>query len=35
MIAGAVEMGPYTNGTVIEAEDYVSHDIVLGVQNRF
>lgn len=32
---GTVEMGPYSNGTVIEAEDYASHDIVLGVQFRF
>ncbi len=32
---GTVEMGPFANGTVVEAEDYVSHDIVLGVQWRF
>ncbi len=31
---GTVEMGPYNNGTVIEADDYVSHDIILGVQFR-
>jgi len=32
---GTVEMGPYNNGTVIEADDHVSHDIVLGLQFRF
>ena len=32
---GTIEMGPYNNGTIIEAEDYVSHDIFLGVQFRF
>ncbi len=32
---GTIETGPYNNGTIIEAEDYVSHDIFLGVQFRF
>jgi opacity protein-like surface antigen len=32
---GTVEMGPFRNGTVIEAEDYYSHDIIIGTQIRF
>ena len=32
---GAVDIGPFSNGTVVEAEDYVSHDVVLGVRYRF
>jgi len=28
-------MGPYNNGTLIEADDHVSHDIMLGLQFRF
>ncbi len=31
---GTIEMGPYNNGTIIEAEDYVSHDFILGIQFR-
>ena len=32
---GRIENGPFNNGTVIEAENYVSHDIVVGLQFRF
>ena len=32
---GTIEMGPFNNGAIIEAEDYISHDIVLGFQFRF
>lgn len=32
---GAIEMGPFSNGTVIEAEDYVSHDLIVGTRFRF
>ena len=32
---GSVESGPFNNGTVIEAEEYISHDIIVGLQYRF
>ena len=32
---GRIESGPFNNGTVIEAEQYVSHDIAFGLQYRF
>ena len=32
---GRVESGPFSSGTVIEADSYVSHDVVLGILYKF
>ena len=32
---GEVESGPFSDGTVIKAQDYTSHDVLIGVAYRF